>query len=133
MIINAQDPRIETRPATAADIAAFYDEPPGERLRAWVMDVDGVPSAVGGVSFVNEESPLIFSRLTDRIRPYKFAIFKGAKLLMQYLARMRYPMLAVADPDEVTARNLLAFLGLKLVTLREGLAVYRFNPLKEGR
>lgn len=116
------------RPATALDIERLYDKVNGETLRAWVMDVDDEPAAIGGVSFTAEGYPLIFSRLTDRIRPYKLAIFKGARLLLKRLGASRYPMFAVADPEESTSRNLLDYLGLKLVTCNGDYAIYRFNP-----
>jgi hypothetical protein len=129
MIISAKNPRIVVRPATALDIERLYQKANDETLRAWVMDVDDEPAAIGGVSFTADGHPLIFSRLTDKIRPYKLAIFKGARLLLQRLALRRYPMFAVADPGEATSRNLLAYLGMKLVTCEGEYAIYRFKPL----
>jgi hypothetical protein len=102
------DPMI--RPATAADIAAFYGAPPMLSLRAMVAVDDGTPVAVAGLAYQGAgKPPYLFSDIAPAMRRHAKTILRGARAMLAQLARPG--MAALADPEHPGAARLLMRLG----------------------
>jgi hypothetical protein len=101
------------RPATAADVEAFYGHPPVTRMHAIVALREGVPVMIGGISWV-DGAPIVFSSLKDEARKHRKWIAKGIRIVMDFADRFQMPALyAIANPNEPTAPYLLAKLGFR--------------------
>lgn len=83
------------RPATAADIRAFYGQPVAQTLRAVVITVDGEPAGLIGLAadgpdqkFFSEEKPVLEQHRGS------MAVLRALKHVMGWVARC--PQLVVA-------------------------------------
>jgi len=106
-------PRPVIRPATAADLIAFYGRPPPASVRALVAILDGRPVGVGGLKYeggADGETLLVaFSDLRPELRAYPVAIMRAARRVVASMQGR--PAIALADPAEPGAPAFLARLG----------------------
>lgn len=103
---------LEVRPATAADVVAFYGEPQSATIRAVVALEDGKPIGIAGIARKCGVL-MMFSEMKPEMRKYPKQMLKAAKKLMTLIEGL--PVLAVADPNEPTAERLLRHLGLDYI------------------
>ena len=82
------------RPATAADLKAFYGDKPRPTVRAIVGVVDGVPLGVAGISYERGQL-MLFSDLKPEGRKYRKAIVKAARMVLEMAKGI--PILALAE------------------------------------
>lgn len=101
---------IETRPATEADFELLYGEATPHSARAWVAVKDNEAIAIGGIYYDPFGRPVLFSRVTDAMRPHKRAIMHCARRL----AMVARDIGAVAIPSckERLSPKLLTRLGM---------------------
>ena len=107
---------IEMRTASAADVDQFFGRRPSGTIKAVVVTVDGVPAALGGLSYADKRVTL-FSDLKPAIRPHvrSMAFLRAVKKLQGWCGQARTPVFAVADENEPTSRALLSRLGFELI------------------
>lgn len=118
-------PQPEFRPASAADLEAFYGHPPPYSMKAWVAVLDDQPIAVAGVAYVRGMPPRMFSDLKPSMRAYRKAIVKGARRMLGAMEGIT--ALTVADPSETGSRRLLERLGFEFVGHGHTGPVYRWR------
>ncbi len=101
------------RPATAADLIAFYGRPPPASVRALVAILDGRPVGVAGIKYERGADGgkllVAFSDMGPELRAYPVAVMRAARRTMALL-RGR-PVIALASPAEPNAPAFLARLG----------------------
>lgn len=97
------------RPATADDIARFYDKPPGRSVRAWVAEFDGQVIGLGGL-FYGPRSVCLFSEMTPELRRHKRFIVDAAVALVALGKRVNATV--IADPRIDGSERFLTWLGL---------------------
>ena len=91
------------RPATRADLVAFYGHPPPMTLRALVaVDAEDRPLAVGGY-YLKAGVAVAFSDHRTPIRRRDMAI--GGRALTALLRGLRMPVLAQADDSAVALQH----------------------------
>lgn len=96
------------RPANRQDILDYYGEAQPHRMRAIVIDNDGV-QAIAGIAIINGV-PVAFSDVKEK--PDKRTIVKAARIVRAMMDK--YPVvLATADPEEQTAPGFLRHLGFE--------------------
>ena len=100
------------RPATRADVEAYWQRPVPGTLRAVVAELDGKPVGIGGVYYEGGVR-LAFSEYKDELRNDKRTKARGVKMIMEILNSIKGPVYAAVCPDEPTAPSLLARLGFK--------------------
>lgn len=83
----------ETRPATAADLLAFFGQASPVSVRAQVMTIDGAVVGVAGYYIANGVA-VVFSDAKDGIP--KMAIWRAAKAFM---ADFKLPAICVAEEN----------------------------------
>lgn len=88
--------RITLRPATPDDVRAFHPEGLPRTVRAWVVVVDGQPQCLAGVTIAGEHV-IVFSEIADKASLPKLTIWRGSKLVMQRVAAMGLPVVAVEE------------------------------------
>jgi hypothetical protein len=102
--------RVEFRPATAADAAAFYGQQPSHTLRGYVAVLEGKPVGIGGV-FYEGDLIVAFSEMKDEYRKRKKDVARGIRLLIAMFDKLPVSVVAVANRNEPTASALLEKLG----------------------
>jgi hypothetical protein len=111
---------VEVRPATAADIAAVYGEPPKRSMRAYAALVDGEAIAVAGVYYYPDQV-VAFSRINPAYEHLRTGLGRGALKVIQMLKNMNVPVLAVAEPGKETAPAFLERCGFEhMKTTKQG-------------
>lgn len=114
------------RPATAADIEAFYGEPQRHTMRAWIWDLDGEPIALAGVLRQGGSMPpVIFQHLRPAARRCRKSLIRDGRAMLKTI--VTYPTIAIADPDQPGSQRYLERLGLEHIgTSAQGeLFIYR--------
>ena len=94
-------PIIQVRPATAADIEAYYGEPPSGTLRATVAEMDG--QIVGVIGIIREAAVgRFFCDFKPKLQPYlrSITIMRAVKDSMAYADQYRGPVVAIAEHAE---------------------------------
>jgi len=107
------------RPATDADIAAFYGQPQVP-VRMIVMDNDGV-TGIGGLAWC-DDGVFAVSWLTEKAKQYPREVLRAAMLVREMIEDVAEPVYANADQDEPTADAFLRHIGFRQ---EEGRYVYR--------
>jgi hypothetical protein len=103
--------RYRVRPATAADVSAFYGRTLPVTVRAWVAEADGSVEMVAGYANRGEYTE-VFSDSTDAIRANKFGIARAAKQIMAEVEKHAgRPLIAAAESEN--SRRALEFLGFE--------------------
>ena len=100
------------RPATSADLAAFYGKPVTRTLRAWVLETEGRIIAVGGIAYHRGRPWDLFSDCSPEIRKHPVATFKAVKAVLGSVLR-DLPAVALADDSHINSERFLKMLGLK--------------------
>lgn len=102
----------EIRQATAEDLVAFYGYPQERSTKAFVAVLDGKPVAIAGVCYEGRgRPPRFYSEMKPEMRPYRKAIVRGARLMLDSLRGMH--ALAIASQEEPGSVRLLLHLGFK--------------------
>ena len=86
------------RPATAADIVAFYGKPWPTTLKAVVLVLDDKPVGVIGLSREGNHLKL-FSDAAPELEPHmrSITVMRGLKRVMRWVEESHLPVVAVAD------------------------------------
>ena len=113
----------EFRTATAADVRAFYGGPSPYTMRAYVVLLDVVPVALGGVTY-RCGVLCAFSEMKEEFRPYKVSIMKFARKIREIFGGS--PGMAVANPREPGSGRLLRWLGFEYVASCDQGEVYKW-------
>lgn len=101
------------RPATQADILAFYKKPLQQTVIAKVGVVRGRIIGCGGVAYIDGKA-FVFFDLKPSARRYKVTIVKAAKQVIDEVrANGCRVMWADLDPDEVGAERWARSLGFE--------------------
>lgn len=116
-------PRSEFRPATAADIEAFYGVPAQKPVRAYVAAVDGVVLGIGGV-YRDGEQDVAFCDLKPEMKRHRKLIVAGARLFQREFGSIQVS--AVANPAEPGAERFLFRLGFTSYEAWSGKAFVRY-------
>lgn len=119
--------KLELVPATTAALTAFWGERPKRSLRAWAALLDAEPVGVGGFAYGGPYIT-VFSDLKPEIRPYRKQLWGFAKTIMAEAKRYGAPLMAIADPDEITAPRFLERLGFQFVSTTSDGDVYQWQP-----
>ncbi len=115
--------RPELRLATAADVEAFYGQPPEHTMRGYVVLLAGRPVALGGIVY-RCGMLCAFSEMKDQFRPYKVSIVRFARKVGELFNGL--PGMAVASPSEPGADKLLRRLGFEYVASCDEGKVYQW-------
>ena len=87
---------IAIRPATRADLVAFYGAPPPMTVKAWAaFNGSEKPIGIGGY-YLSEGIAVAFS---DQREMSRRDIVKGARALMRQLKNLKFPVVARSGPD----------------------------------
>lgn len=103
----------EIRPATAADLVAYYGGPLPWTVRAWVADLGGDILGVVGMRPVYGAT-LVFSDIREDMRRYPVLIYRVARWAMEKAAERGLPVMCLEDRQEETAPAFLTRLGWEL-------------------
>ena len=94
------------RPATRADLVAFYGRPPSMTVRALVaVDADDRPVGVGGY-YLKDGTAVAFS---DQVGMNKRDMVRAGRPLMAMLKRLGMTIVAASDTTEATALRHFGF------------------------
>lgn len=115
-------PRAELRPATAADIIAYFGEPVGPTVRAWIGFIDGEIAGIGGLKYYRGAPLEVFMDIKPLARKHPKALVQACRTVIRELRGT--PARVIADPNEPKSGKLLALLGLKPVGVIAGLEVF---------
>jgi hypothetical protein len=102
--------RITFEKATNEYAKEFYGNKPALSFRGYVALLDGKVVGVGGIT-VKNGNQIAFSEMKDEMRPFKKDIVRGARLLMEFLDSLPFPVIAFANKEEPNAPRLLERLG----------------------
>ncbi len=102
----------ELRPASKADVEAYYGHPLEHTMRGYVVMLDGKPVALGGIIY-RFGMLCAFSEMKEEFRPYKVSIVKFSRKIEGLFNGV--PGVAVANPREPGSERLLRRLGFKHV------------------
>jgi hypothetical protein len=117
---------LHIRTATAGDIHDFYGGGVPYTSRAWVVEVGGVPACVAGAYRANGVY-VAFSCMKQGMDLPKMTIWRGALMLMDKIASMNVPVLAIPESGFVAAPAFLKRLGfVEAEPVKEGM-VYRWH------
>lgn len=112
----------EIRPATAADLAAFYGTPPARTQRAWVAVLDGRPLAVCGVAYERGKPAFLFSEIRPEMKRYPKTIIRGARMVLAETAGLGLR----AQASSPRAARLLGWLGLRYLGSQGGNMIFEW-------
>jgi len=115
---------IEIRPATAADIAAYYGSSVAPTVRAVVAVMDGKPVGIAGVKY-ERGALMAFSEIRNEMRPHRKAIVKGARMAVDMIRRIGAPVYAVGNLP--TSDELLRHYGFERVGESRDGGVYQWQ------
>jgi len=98
--------------ATPADIESFYGTRPTQTVRALAWEMDGVVIGMGGLS--RDAGQIVaFLDLKPEARTNKRALVRALREGHKKLFVNNMPVIAIADPNEPTARGLLEHFGFE--------------------
>jgi hypothetical protein len=115
------------RPATAADIAAFYPGGFPHTMRAWAIEIDGETVGLGGIAY--RPAPMgayLFSDIKPVLRKHPRAMVRAARAFLAEHGDA--PVLAFADPNLPGSARFLAFLGFRFFAHGPGADAYQWQP-----
>lgn len=121
--------RLTARPATAADVRAFYPEH-GCSFRAWVCEVDGEAQGIIGLALVRPMG-CMFSTFREPLRPYlkHLTVLRLIKRAEAAVKASKVPVLALAEPGEPTAPGVLERLGFAHIGEVDGVQCYAWGSV----
>lgn len=86
--------------------------------------VDGNPVAIGGYHLC-EGHAFVFTEVKDEGRAYKWALYRGARIVMEMVDKTGLPALAQVDEDEPTSTTALAHFGFAYSHTADGMQFWR--------
>ncbi len=121
--------KITFETATKAHITEFYGDQSLKSLKGHVALLDGRVVGVGGLGF-EKGHMVLFSDISDEMRPFKKYIVKAVRVLGQIVEDVKYPITAVADRREALSEKLLTGMGFIFTGLLtdNGDKVFRREP-----
>jgi hypothetical protein len=104
---------LTARPATAADVRQFYPTWTCS-FRAMVCELNGEVQGIIGIALLRPVACL-FSVFNEPLRPFlrHLTVLRLIKWAQGAVKASRVPVLALAEPDEATAPDILTRLGFK--------------------
>ena len=102
--------KCELRTATTKDAYNFYGRMPTNSFKGIVAVEGDKVIGIGGL-FYTKSNLIAFSDMKPEMRPYKKAMVKGCRIIMDMVKNAEVPVYAVANSNEPTAKNLLKRLG----------------------
>lgn len=118
---------VEIVPATAADVAEFFDGPPPFRMRARAGKLNGETLGVGGLYFLPDGTRAGFLAVKPAARKLPVTLCRVAKQFLADLARQGVSkVIAVADPAVPSAERFLVYLGFRPVATHDDQVVYQW-------
>lgn len=117
-----------SRPATAADVQAFYPEMSCS-MKAWVCELNGKPEGIIGIALMRPIA-CMFSKFNEAMRPFLRhpTVLRLIKRAETAVKASRVPVWAVAEPGEPTAPKMLERLGFQSLGVVEGDLLYEWTP-----
>ena len=112
------------RPATREDFLAIYGFPPARTIRAFTAELDGKPAGIGGIATGAGQPTVLFSHMTDALKPHRRFIVKAARFLSE-MGRQNHAV-AVADPEMRLSAKLLSRIGAQHVASEREGEVYKW-------
>ena len=99
---------VMVRPATRQDMEQFYPELDAS-FRAWVAEVDGKVAGMIGLALYRPFACLV-SAVDDALRPHlkNIRIGRAIKKMERLCKEHKGGIIAIADPDEITAPEILS-------------------------
>lgn len=85
------------RPAMAGDLPHFFEAPPQQTIRAWVVDYKGKPACLAGVCRLNRYTVLAFSEIAPGVDAPKLTVWRTALKLFEHIKNTGLDV--IADPD----------------------------------
>jgi hypothetical protein len=118
---------IVTRPATVADVREFYPEYTCS-FRAWVAEIDGEVQGIIGVALTRPFA-CMFSAFREALRPHlkSLSILRLIKRAEAAVRASSVPVLAIAEPTEVTAPGMLERIGFEYLDRIDGDEIYQWS------
>ena len=114
------------RPATQADLEAFYEGAIPMTMRAFVVEVDGKVAGVWGV-YDDQGRTVAFSQMRAELRDRKLLIFKCAKFLRDVIRETKETVLAIASVKEPNSGRFLERFGFEFVSHTAAGPLYVFR------
>lgn len=102
--------RPEIRPATNADLEAFYGVRPPATVRALVAELDGELVGIGGIEYVGRQR-IAFCWVKPGLKVYPLVIARAARQVLKMANGA--PVIAFGDPEEPTSDRFLSRLGFE--------------------
>ncbi len=102
---------------------AFYGHPPEHTIRGYVVMLDGLPVALGGITY-RCGVLCAFLEIKDQFRPYKVSIVRFARKIGEIFNGL--PGMAIANLGEPGSNKLLRRLGFEHVGTSDEGEVYRW-------
>lgn len=124
--------KVEVRPASRADLRAYYGGDPPATVKAWAVLLDGEVMGVMGIAYGGLSRalpvPEVFSESRDELAPYRnsMAVIGGIKEVMRAVRRTRPAPLAIADKRYPQSEQVLQRLGAVRVGSCEQGEVYQW-------
>lgn len=117
---------LTTRPATPADVRAFYPDS-GTSVRAWVAEVDGEVQGIIGLALLRPVA-CAFSQFREPLKPYLNhpAIWRLVKKLQAVMQQSRLPVRAIVETG-VTDRRALERVGFRYLGKIDGDGVFQYR------
>jgi len=120
------------RPATSADYAAFYGRMPELTTRAMVVIKDGEIACIAGVS-IGKTFIEAFSDMKPGVQAPKRTIWRYARLLRDFIASLRLPVIALCDPGKPLSGKFLESLGFVCAGEFNNYKAYRLTQWQQQR
>lgn len=119
---------LAARPATAADVKAFYPEMTSS-FRAWVCEIDGEVQGIIGVALLRPIA-CMFSMFREPLRPHlrSLTVLRLIKKAEAAVKASKVPVRAVAEPGEPTAPAMLERLGFEYAGRVDSDEIYTWVP-----
>lgn len=114
------------RPATKEDWVAFYGYPPRFTFKGLAAEQDGKTVGLTGLLF-QRPYVLAFGNLSDPLRPFKTKIGLAVRWMIRAMKDHGRPVIAVANPEEPTASEMLERMGFRHVGQSPDGEVYQWR------
>jgi hypothetical protein len=104
--------RLEIIPSTKEHVAVFFNETLRQSFKGITAILDGKVIGIAGLKFDGKRI-VLFSDIRDDVRQYKRDIVKVIYMLYGIIKEARYPILALANPNEYLSERILIKMGFK--------------------
>lgn len=125
-------PDIELRPATSADIQAFYQQPLIRTIQAFTVYYKGELAGIAGMMQVGPEL-FVFSDAKAGLNAPKKAYWRTAKAMLKLFAELagKRGLKTTPEPDLETAPRFLEHLGFSVIGRYGEDDLYQFQAASE--